>query len=194
MEVISKPCLRTPQNQTALIRSAKTKPFFNTSVIIQQGSSAPARTSERSIVSSVTIGTILSLTRSLRGWLDLHGHLARAHRLVGPLRPRTGGQNHGVKTSGTTAPTSKPNRPRPCPRRDGNTGVPEAYHTTVARNLYKIPLPARSPLLGKLPTGTFDYKEKQELVIFVTPRVVPEEEPSAKLPPQVVQPPRLIVP
>ena len=33
----------------------------------------------------------------------------------------------------------------------------------AAKNLRKV------PLLGKLFTGTFDAKQKQELVIFVTP-------------------------
>ena len=42
-----------------------------------------------------------------------------------------------------------------------------------------MPLLGDIPLLGKLFTGTFDYKQKEELVIFVTPHIVRENEQSA---------------
>ena len=198
VEVISKPRLRTLNNQTALIKVGEDKPFFNTSAIIQHGNSLQPLTSESTIVSSVTIGTILSLTPQISedGWvsIDISPVLTS---LVGTVyAPESGGSTNGLTTSGTTAPDLETKQASTIVRvRDGTTVVLGGLiQTTVARNLNKIPLLGDIPLLGKLFTGTFDYKEKQELVIFVTPRVVPEEELSAKLPPQVVQPPRLIVP
>ena len=54
--------------------------------------------------------------------------------------------------------------------------------TEVAKNLTKVPLLGDIPILGKLFTGTYDSKQKEELVIFVTPHIVREDEVSAKLP------------
>jgi type II secretory pathway component GspD/PulD (secretin) len=45
-----------------------------------------------------------------------------------------------------------------------------------ARNDTKIPLLGDIPVVGKLFTGTFRAKQKKELVIFVTPRIVRENE------------------
>jgi type II secretory pathway component GspD/PulD (secretin) len=56
--------------------------------------------------------------------------------------------------------------------------------TQVSKNLTKIPLLGDIPLLGKLFTGTYDSKQKQELVIFVTPHIIQEYETSAKVLPE----------
>ena len=53
--------------------------------------------------------------------------------------------------------------------------------TEFAKNLRKVPLLGGIRSLGKLFTGTFDAKQKQELVIFVTPHIIREDEVSAKL-------------
>ena len=50
--------------------------------------------------------------------------------------------------------------------------------TQHARNDKKVPWLGDIPGLGKLFTGTFRYKEKKELVIFVTPHIISENEKS----------------
>ena len=87
-------------------------------------------------------------------------------------------------STGTTAPDLETKQASALVRvRDGSTVVMGGLiQTQVAKNLTKIPLLGDIPLLGKLFTGTFDSKSKQELVIFVTPHIVRDFEGSAKVP------------
>ena len=63
VEVISKPRVRTLNNQTAMIKVGEDKPFFNTSTICAADRQlVQPLTSENTIITSITIGTILSLT------------------------------------------------------------------------------------------------------------------------------------
>jgi type II secretory pathway component GspD/PulD (secretin) len=67
---------------------------------------------------------------------------------------------------------------------DGTTIVMGGLiQTENLTNEKKIPLLGDIPGLGKLFTGTFKYKQKEELVMFVTPHIVREDETSAPLPP-----------
>jgi type II secretory pathway component GspD/PulD (secretin) len=113
--------------------------------------------------------------------------------------PTAGGSggSSGGSGSGTTAPDLQTKQASTLVRvRDGSTIVLGGLiQTQLAKNLRKIPLLGDIPLLGKLFTGTFDYKQKQELVIFVTPHIVSEDEMSAKLPAALgASPVRLIEP
>jgi type II secretory pathway component GspD/PulD (secretin) len=64
--------------------------------------------------------------------------------------------------------------------RDGTTVVLGGLiQTTVAKNRTKVPILGDIPLLGALFTGTFDSKQRQELVIFVTPHIIRDNEPNA---------------
>jgi type II secretory pathway component GspD/PulD (secretin) len=56
---------------------------------------------------------------------------------------------------------------------DGTTVVMGGLiQTQEAKNNTKVPILGDIPLLGKLFTGTFRFKQKKELVIFVTPHIV----------------------
>ena len=67
--------------------------------------------------------------------------------------------------------------------RDGTTVVLGGLiQTQKAKAQKKIPLLGDIPWLGKLFTGTFRSSEKKELVIFVTPNVVREDEASVQTP------------
>ena len=87
---------------------------------------------------------------------------------------------------GTTAPDLETKQASTLVRvRDGTTVVLGGLiQTSMAKNLNKVPLLGDIPLLGKLFTGTFDYKQKEELVVFVTPHIIREDEVSAKVPPE----------
>ena len=84
-------------------------------------------------------------------------------------------------SSGTTAPDLETKQASALVRvRDGTTVVLGGLiQTTTAKNQTKVPLLGDIPLLGKLFTGTFDSKTKQELVIFVTPHIVRDNEANA---------------
>ena len=84
-------------------------------------------------------------------------------------------------SSGTTAPDLETKQASALVRvRDGTTAVLGGLiQTTTAKNQTKVPLLGDIPLLGKLFTGTFDSKTKQELVIFVTPHIVRDHEANA---------------
>jgi type II secretory pathway component GspD/PulD (secretin) len=66
---------------------------------------------------------------------------------------------------------------------DGNTIVIGGLiQTQKSKNLKKIPLLSDIPWLGRvLFTGTFELKQKNELVIFVTPHIIQADEPSIQV-------------
>jgi MSHA type pilus biogenesis protein MshL len=188
VEVISKPRVRTLNNQTALIKVGEDKPFFNTSTIVQSSGTVQPLTSENTIVTSVTIGTILSLTPQISDddWISMDISPVLTSLIGTVYAPASGSSSSGNQTSGTTAPDLETKQASTLVRvRDGTTVVLGGLiQTQRAKQLNKIPLLGDIPLLGKLFTGTFDYKQKQELVIFVTPHIVREDEVSAKVGPE----------
>jgi MSHA type pilus biogenesis protein MshL len=185
VEVISKPRVRTLNNQTALIKVGEDLPFFNNSGLVQQ-SSGGFVSQQNITVTSITVGTILSLTPQISedDWisLDISPVLTSLKGVVSA--PSSGGSGGGGSGGGTTAPDLETKQASALVRvRDGTTVVMGGLiQTQVAKNLTKIPLLGDIPLLGKLFTGTFDSKLKQELVIFVTPHIVRDFEGSAKVP------------
>ena len=188
--MISKPRVRTLNNQTALIKVGEDKPFFNTSSIIQQTGTIQPTTQDNTIVSSVTIGTILSLTPQISddGWVSLDISPVLTSLIATVYAPAAGSSSSGNQTSGTTAPDLETKQATTLVRvRDGSTIVLGGLiQTQVAKQLNKIPLLGDIPYLGKLFTGTFDYKQKQELVIFVTPHIIRDDEVSATPPPEAL--------
>jgi MSHA type pilus biogenesis protein MshL len=183
VEVISKPRVRTLNNQTALIKVGEDKPFFNTSTVVQQTGTGGPLTSENTIITSVTIGTILSLTPQISDddWISLDISPVLTSLISTVYAPEVGGSTSGASTSGTTAPDLETKQASSLVRvRDGTTVVLGGLiQTTAAKNQTKVPLLGDIPYLGKLFTGTFEYKQKEELVIFVTPHIVREYEANA---------------
>ena len=189
VEVISKPRVRTLNNQTALIKVGEDVPFFNSSTtflpIATTGGTGTTSPLQQTLVTSITVGTILSLTPQISDddWisLDISPVLTSLKGVVSAPSSGGGGSGSG---SGTTAPDLETKQASALVRvRDGTTVVMGGLiQTQVAKNLTIIPLLGDLPLLGKLFTGTFDSKLKQELVIFVTPHIVRDFEGSAKVP------------
>jgi MSHA type pilus biogenesis protein MshL len=176
VEVVSKPRIRTLNNQTAMIKVGEDKPFFNSSSSLLQ-TSAGTTAVPQTIVSSVTIGTILSLTPQISDdqWvsLDISPVLTS---LISVQSFSTGGTASSGSSTAATAPDLDAKQASTIVRvHDGNTVVLGGLiQTEQARNDTKIPLLGDIPLLGKLFTGTFRFKQKKELVIFVTPHIVRE--------------------
>ena len=188
VQVITKPRIRTLNNQTALIKVGEEKAFFSSTTTYLQ-TTAQTTPIQQSQVQMVTFGTILSLTPQISsdGWISLD---------ISPVLSRqTGVETSGTDATGkTTAPDMETKQATTLVRvRDGTTIVMGGLiQTENDKNERKIPLLGDIPWLGKLFTGTFDYKRKAELVIFVTPHIIndfdvprlePEfNEPEVKLP------------
>jgi len=165
VEVISKPRVRALNNQTALIKVGTELPFFSQTVSQFQSQSGPSTTSGDQ-VTTVTVGTILSITPQISedGWITMD---------ISPVLTSLDGIVSSP--SGTaTAPRLNTKQASTIVRvRDGMTVVLGGLiRTETAKNQRKVPLLGDVPLLGKLFTGTFNAKQKTELVIFVTPTIV----------------------
>jgi MSHA type pilus biogenesis protein MshL len=189
VEVISTPRLRTMNNQTALIKVGEERPFFSTSTSYQPGASLGTTIPlQETAVASFTIGTILSITPQVSDddWvsLDISPVLTKLNQVV--TFSSSGGSSGGGGSSAATAPDLDTKQASTLVRVfDGTTVVMGGLiQTTVAKNQTKVPLLGDIPLLGKLFTGTFSFKEKKELIIFVTPHVIKDgaEPPLPKVP------------
>jgi MSHA type pilus biogenesis protein MshL len=190
VEVISKPRVRTLNNQTALIKVGEDVPFFNTTTSFLPGATQGTSTTvQQTVVNSITVGTILSLTPQIsdNDWisLDISPVLTSLKSTV-TFSGGSSGSGASSGSSSATAPDLDTKQASTIVRvHDGTTIVIGGLiQTENAKNDTKTPLLGDIPLLGKLFTGTFRFKQKQELVIFVTPRIVKEgNEPPLPAPP-----------
>jgi MSHA type pilus biogenesis protein MshL len=186
VEVISTPRIRTLNNQTALIKVGEEVPFFNTTTTYLPGTTTGTSTVQQdTVVNSITIGTILSITPQISDddWvtLDISPVLTTLKSVV--VFGGSGGSSGGSSSGGATAPNLDTKQASTLVRvRNGTTVVIGGLiQTQEARNDKKVPVLGDIPLLGKLFTGTFRYNQKKELVIFVTPRIIPGDEPGVQL-------------
>jgi MSHA type pilus biogenesis protein MshL len=184
VEVISKPRIRTLNNQTAMIKVGEDVPFFNTTTTVQPNGASASTILQQTVINTITVGTILSLTPQISedNWvsLDISPVLTSLNAVVS-FGSTAGSSSTGA--TGATAPDLNTKQASTIVRvRDGNTIVIGGLiQTQTSKNLKKIPLLSDIPWIGPvLFTGTFNNKQKNELVIFVTPRIVRADEPSAK--------------
>jgi MSHA type pilus biogenesis protein MshL len=186
VEVISTPRIRTMNNQTALMKVGEEVPFFNTSTTIIPGTTVGTSSAlQQTIVNSITVGTILSITPQISSdnWvsLDISPVLTSLKAIVSASAGAagtnaTGSAGGGTVSGATTAPDLDTKQATTQVRvKDGNTVVIGGLiQTEKAKNQNKIPILGDIPILGYLFTGTFWYKQRKELVIFVTPHIVHE--------------------
>jgi type II secretory pathway component GspD/PulD (secretin) len=171
-------------NQTALIKVGEEVPFFNTSTTILPGTTAGTSTIlQQTLVTSITIGTILSITPQVSSddWISLDiSPVLTSLRSVITLSSSGGtggtGGAGGSGSTGATAPDLDTKQASTIIRvRDGTTVVLGGLiQTQKAKNRTKVPFLGDIPLFGKLFTGTYDANQKKELVIFVTPTIIRE--------------------
>jgi len=183
VEVISTPKIRTLNNQTAMIKVGEEVPFFNTSTTFVPTTLAQSSPLQQTLVSSITIGTILSLTPQVSGddWisLEISPVLTSLKAVVsfsgtgGGIGGGGGAGNNG--SSGATAPDLDTKQASTLVRVRGGTTVVIGglIQTQRATNETKVPILGDIPVLGKLFTGRFRFNQKKELVIFVTPTIIP---------------------
>lgn len=184
VQVIAAPRIRTLNNQTALVKVGQELPFFSSSSINSPSQSGNLITSSDTIT-TVTVGTILSITPQISedGWISMD---------ISPVL--TSLEQIDTSPDGTaTAPVLTDKQASTLARvRNGTTVVLGGLiQTEKDQSANKVPLLGDIPLLGKLFTGTYNAKTKNELVIFVTPHIVEADERSVEYqePPEDGKPP-----
>jgi MSHA biogenesis protein MshL len=167
LKVVSKPRLRTLNNQPAVVRVGQDLPVFTQQVTQSPGNPPVITTSES--VQTITVGTVLSITPQVSSdgliTLDITPAVSR---LVSTLTSASGN---------TSAPVIDIRQASSMVRvRDGATvimgGLVQDSSTTTHRT---IPILGNIPGLGKLFGGDYSTKDRTELVFFLTPHVIKDE-------------------
>lgn len=165
LKVISRPRLRTLNNQPSVVRVGQDLPVFITTKTTQTSGAAQTQDISETI-QTITVGTVLSITPQVSDdgliTLDITPAVSRL------VRTETSA------TGNTKAPVIDIRQASSIVRvRDGATivmgGLVQDSATTSSR---KIPLLGDIPLLGKAFTSKSDSSERTELIFFVTPRIV----------------------
>lgn len=162
--VVSKPRLRTLNNQPAVVRVGQDLPVFVTEVIQSPGTPPIITTSET--IQVVTVGTVLSITPQISDdgliTLDITPAVSRLVRIIQSASGRTDAPVIDIRQASSIVRL-----------RDGDTvvmgGLVQDGETTTIR---KIPLLGDIPLLGRAFSGEYTSKERTELIFFVTPRII----------------------
>jgi MSHA type pilus biogenesis protein MshL len=164
LRVISKPRLRTLNNQPSVVRVGQDVPVFGKQTIVSPGTPPVVTTTET--VQTITVGTVLSITPQVSddGLITLD---------ITPAVSRLA----GTKTSAsgeTDAPVIDIRQASSIVRvRDGATvimgGLVQNSSTKTKR---KIPVLGDIPLIGRAFSGSYDTSERTELIFFVTPHIV----------------------
>jgi MSHA type pilus biogenesis protein MshL len=175
LKVVSKPRLRTLNNQPAVVRVGQDIPVFLSQTTISPGIT-PIQTTTES-VQTVTVGTVLSITPQIAGdgliTLDITPAVSRLVRIDASASGNTNAPVIDIRQASSIVRV-----------RDGATvimgGLVQDSSSSTHR---KVPLLGDLPLLGKLFTGTAENSERTELIFFVTPHIIdqPAAETSVKI-------------
>jgi MSHA biogenesis protein MshL len=168
LKIVSKPRLRTLNNQPAVVRVGQDIPIFTRQVTQSPGSPPVITTTET--VTNITVGTVLSITPQVaadgRITLDITPAVSRLVRM------------EFSASNDTSAPVIDIRQASSIVRvRDGSTIVMGGLvQDSAATTKRKIPLLGDIPLLGKAFTGKYETSERTELIFFLTPRIVQDNE------------------
>lgn len=166
LKVISRPRLRTLNNQPSVVRVGQDLPVFLRQSIASTGDNPIVTTNIT--IQTITVGTVLSITPQVSEdgliTLDITPAVSRLVRM----------ETSGTLDNSASAPVIDIRQASSIVRvRDGATivmgGLVQDSATTSRR---KIPLLGDIPLLGKAFTSKSDSSERTELIFFVTPRIV----------------------
>ncbi len=173
VEVVAAPRVRTLNNQTAVVKVGLELPFFSQSTINSQSAGGNQVTSG-DVVTTVSVGTILSITPQISDddWITMD---------ISPVLTSLV-QNETSPNKTATAPELTDKQTSTIARvRNGTTVVLGGLiQSEQDHSANKVPLLGDIPWLGRLFTGTYHAKTKNELVIFVTPHIVEDNEPSVQ--------------
>lgn len=173
LTAVSQPRLRSLNNQTAIIKVGTDRPFFSSSSGFIAGSLGGAGGSfQNNSFQLITEGTILAITPQISGdgWVTLD---------VTPVITRLAGvESTGTAASFISAPVLDIKQSSSLIRvRLGETviigGLIQDKTTKTVKDVpFFGPIVGDVPLLGKFFRGRHESKQKNELIIFLTPRLV----------------------
>jgi MSHA type pilus biogenesis protein MshL len=165
VSVISQPRLRTLNNQTAIMKVGTDQPFFTqkSSTVTSAGG---INQESGDTVSIITVGTVLSVTPQIASDGLITLDITPAITSFVEEKRSPSGQSSApvldIKQASTVVRL----------RDDETIVIGGLIQKSSAKSIRKIPLLGDIPYLGKLFQGRIDAKQKKELVIFLTPRVV----------------------
>lgn len=165
VRVVSRPRVRVMNNQTALIKVATDIPFFSQTSTLFQGNTGTTST-EGDQITTVTVGTILAITPQIssNNWITLD------------ISPTLSSLVETVQ-----APSKTANAPKiDIKQASSLIRVPDGATIVLAgliqdassKTQRKVPILGDIPVLSYLFKGQTEAKQKKELVMFVTPRIV----------------------
>lgn len=162
VKVLSQPRILTMNNQPALIKVGTDQSFFSSTVT--QGTAGTGNIITQQI-RTVTEGLVLSVTPQISqdGWIMMD---------VTPIITRLEGTE--VSDSGSTAPVLSVKQTGGLVRvRNGEMVIIGGLiQDQLSNTERKVPLLGDIPYLGRLFKGTYQARQKTELVIFIVPRIV----------------------
>ena len=163
LKVLSKPRLRTLNNQPAVIRVGQDLPVFRQ--IVTQSPGDPPIVAVEEEIENITIGTVLSITPQISGdgmiTLDISPAVSRLIR------------NEISAVTGASAPVIDVRQASSIVRiKNGSTvvlgGLVQTQSNTITR---KIPFVGDIPIIGKAFRGYRETTINNELVIILTPTI-----------------------
>jgi MSHA type pilus biogenesis protein MshL len=162
VRAVSQPRVVTLNNQPALVKVGTDMPFFSATVTTNNTTGIREVQEE---VNIITVGVILSVTPQISedGWITL-GIDPLISDLVTTLTSATGSTAPvvDVKQSSTVARIKDRETVR----------ISGLMHTKETKIHRKIPLLGDVPVVGRLFNWSYEKKDRKELVIFITPRVL----------------------
>lgn len=170
VRVVSKPHIRTMNNQAAIIKVGTDRTYFSKQVTTNS-TAGGATILSQDVAQVVTEGIVLSLTPQISSdhkiMLDISPVITRVQSVSEVRDPAT-----GVVTS--SAPNVDVRQSSSLVRLvDGDTIILGGLIQDVeSESKRSVPLLGDIPLLGKLFSGTYTTTRKKELVIFITPRII----------------------
>jgi len=164
LRIVSKPRLRTLNNQPSVVRVGQDLPVFVRQVTQSPGNPPVITTNES--IQTITVGTVLSITPQVSAdgliTLDITPAVSRLVRTETSATGQTNAPVIDIRQASSIVRV-----------RDGATiimgGLVQDGSTTTHR---KIPLLGDIPFLGKAFSGEYKSEERTELVFFLTPRII----------------------
>jgi MSHA biogenesis protein MshL len=175
LRVVSRPRLRTLNNQPAVVRVGQDLPVFIRQVLQSPGTPPVITTNET--IQTITVGTVLSITPQVSSdgliTLDITPAVSRLVRTDTSASGETNAPVIDIRQASSIVRV-----------RDGATiimgGLVQDSSSSTHR---KIPLLGDIPWLGKAFSGEYKTSERTELVFFLTPKIIQDTagEKSVKL-------------
>jgi len=169
INIVSKPSIRTLNNQPAMIKVGTDRTYFSRKTIVT-ATVGGVTNNVNDTAQVITEGVVLSITPQIAedNWVMMD---------ISPVLTRVIGLSQTFAADGTvlsTAPNIDVRQSTSIVRvRDGQTiilgGLIQDIDSELER---KVPGLGDIPAIGKAFTGQYEIKQKKELVIFMTPRVV----------------------